>query len=832
MILRSLLYYTLDHPFKDKEKILFSNRNKAVNTAGQIREVDRNPNEGNARYLRVHISPDKEDQNKDSERLSRYEQIRQKKEYADFNRAKTIVIMRFARSLIIGYLLYLAPETFWNPIVTLFNMVAHGLSDYARWCVILFLPLKAFLRTFGTFFYYRGKFNLGIPGMWHRVHEGSKALEVYDKTDKTHLELLKEDIDDYLKALEKKADREGQKKLKDKLSTLFKEKELKKDSREILEELDRIIEDHQESELWSEMIRLEEVKEEILYRSTTDWDTKAPIYHFYPASGPTEIPMSPMATIRFQSYKKQAEKLRNWTDSPLIQKLKKSVLEDYRELNEAKTNEERVEILQRLSGNLERLRDEVGRLHLGENIFIPNEKGNDPALFYHGLYNLFGQALCELEKGYRRAGWGFFLLKSNQAGRRRIKTLINETDLFIQGEYRNRSSKLIRNLSAAGGKNAARGLGLAAMLLFITGSLFSFYRAGPGETIILNKVRLGYQGQFINREIEIVESEIPLLGWHLPRPFVSHTVINEEKKTIPVYMVMGEFKTENMIGKLMTGLSGQLGTKFDIVELEILYKPVNPQVWSLYNSDGKGERRLLRDLSELAEEWRDSRGMELSVLSSLEFDHFFRELTDKGILEEYLKRSFSQTTFSTNIYYGSLSERFDSGIDAVLREFERTLDLKKADIHADDEEIAALEADLATASQIVRDLKLDIKEQVKLEYNSLRSDPRMLDSLVSDPYGNAQKLKDFETLWVNLSNYVQYLYRQQELTEMLSRGFIDLSLKEEARQLYPMQLELTEYLQENSLIKELIDIQSVRFKHKVIGLTEFTQYQEKWKDTI
>ncbi|MCP4176916.1 MAG: hypothetical protein GY756_04045 [bacterium] len=48
----------------------------------------------------------------------------------------------------------------------------------------------------------------------------------------------------------------------------------------------------------------------------------------------------------------------------------------------------------------------------------------------------------------------------------------------------------------------------------------------------------------------------------------------------------------------------------------------------------------------------------------------------------------------------------------------------------------------------------------------------------------------------------------------------------------PYHMDFAKFIQDNSLIKDLVKIESIKFNHKTIGLTEFSQYQDKWKDTI
>jgi len=739
-----------------------------------------------------------------------------KGELKGINRAKYREVMRFCRSVLAGYLLYLAPETFWAPIVQLFNLIAHGLSDYARWCIIFFFPLKAFIRTFGTFFYLKGKVKIGIPGRWHQIDEGAKDYKLFDSDPKKQLNKKEKHFAEVLEKL--KSDYPARRKWAEKIESFSAEGSLR--------EVTRILAAESSGELWAESIKLYDLFDEIQsLRSSLR-------YTFTPSSFRMDRERTLLLPLQQKSFEQQALNLRKFNMKPIVVRQKETIYRLGEELSRASSRSERLFSLEKLTEAFEILRDEASRFHMGDNYLVPHDKTNDHSLFYHSLYRLSGQALSELEKRYRRTDWGISPILTGWSEQKRIKLFFHDAESLLTGKGTERWRNFSETFSASWGKSPIRGLVLTLLILFLTGSVLGFYFPHSGDSLIKRTVRLGYEDSFINWEREIEEVSERSIRWHPPRPFSTVQIIDGANREITIYMIMGEHFSPNPLDRLLSRLSGQLGTKFEIVELEISYRPENAEAWSLYNGDGKGDRRLLRDLSELTEEWRNRRGNEETSLSNEAFDNYFRELDRRGIIEEFLRRTFSQTAFSTNIHYGSLTERYDAGFSAVLGEFERAVDIKKSDLLVSTEEAEELERSLGQASDLVRDLRESVKEQVRLEYDSLRSNPQLLEQLVRSPYANAQKLKDFETIWISLLNYIQYLYKQKELSERLSGGFVDMSLREEALKLYPLQLNLAQYLQENSFIRELIHIESISFKNRVIGLTEFTRYQEKWKETI
>ena len=841
MNLRVFPYYTIDHPLKGKETVIISNRMEIAKTRNQVYAISKNPLNDSPRLVRVLISGETVDLDKDSKKIRNYEQTFKEKEKLDFYNAKMYEIMRFTRSLLIAYILYLAPESFWSPIVALFNMIAHGLSDYARWCIIAFFPIKAVIRSFGSLIYIqtKGRFiNIGFPGRWHQIHQSSKTLELFDSIDDSIEERLNREISILIKNMKDKENSQGE--LIGELESLFEEIWHRSDYMEVNRQIISYINKGEKSPLWGEMVKLNMLRKELIYFLSSGVNNFSTIQHFNNGNTKDSQLQIAMAPVKFQSYISQSENLTKFKNLPLAKQLKSIVLRNQIILKNSKDRQSRLSSLEKLTNGLERLRDEAGRFHMGHNQFIPNEKGNDIALFYHNLYTIFGEALCDLENKYRRAKFGIIPIISEKAQRRRIKRLFTHAEIFIEGRSHKRSLSIWRKIKSIGGMNLRTGLATSAIVMFAIASLLSFYWIRPGDTVVQNDMKIGYMGQFINNESYMIDYgeflTVPFtqseLGWHFPKPLSRHEIINNNSREISLYMIMGEYHTANPISNLLSSLSGQLGTRFDVIQLKLKYIPKKAETWSLYNIDNRGDRRLLRDLSELTEEWRSNRGIDLTSFTNDDFEQFFRELSDMGVIEDYLTRSFSQTAFSTNIYYGSLSERFDSGFDAVQKEFRRKIEVAEINPLMDISERELMKQSLIKATEVVDELQANINEQVKIEYSELRSNPEMLNKLVKDPYNNIQKLKDFETLWLNISNYVQYLYRQKQIMEILSTGYIDLSLREEAQNLYPQHLDLADFLQGNEFIKELIEIQSINFEQKSIGLTEFTQYQEKWKETI
>jgi len=151
MNLKTFQCYRIPHPFKKDRPVIISDNKTRASIRDCTWEFLNGKTVVKPKVLSFLISPDKASSTGE---YNEYLKTIKLKEERAFNRVKLKECMRFLRSLLIGYLLYIAPPAFWEPIETVFDSVAHGMSDYAKLWVILFFPVKGLIRTFGTGFHF------------------------------------------------------------------------------------------------------------------------------------------------------------------------------------------------------------------------------------------------------------------------------------------------------------------------------------------------------------------------------------------------------------------------------------------------------------------------------------------------------------------------------------------------------------------------------------------------------------------------------------------------------------------------------------------------------
>ncbi len=296
-----------------------------------------------------------------------------------------------------------------------------------------------------------------------------------------------------------------------------------------------------------------------------------------------------------------------------------------------------------------------------------------------------------------------------------------------------------------------------------------------------------------------------------------------------IYLVIGESFSEGYWDKFISGMSGPLGINYEVVQFTISYVPADVETWEGYNPDGLGVKRLIRDTSDIVEEWKtgilSNRDVSSEDLNYI-FDTFFREMSDRGIIEDYIKRSFSQTVFSTNIYYGSPLERLKPGFDIVLGELDRReKDYKNNPVLSDDEKNELLKS-VESARTIVSDTLEEMKEQVALEYGELRRHPEQLQEFSKKPWLHVQELRNFETLWAGLQNYILYNYKRERIKEIFTKTDNFVTERDE------LMNSLLDHLNSDSHLMSLINIRKIDFEFKVIGMSQLNMLQQKWRDLI
>jgi hypothetical protein len=206
------------------------------------------------------------------------------------------------------------------------------------------------------------------------------------------------------------------------------------------------------------------------------------------------------------------------------------------------------------------------------------------------------------------------------------------------------------------------------------------------------------------------------------------------------------------------------------------------------------------------------------------YDTYFGELCRRGIIEDFIRNSFSTSAMSSNIYYGSTLERIKPGFDIITDELERKEDEYDNMKTLSGQQRKRLIAGIEEAKRVVEQTYNAVKERVAVEYGELRLHPKRLNEYVENPYGNISHFEDFETLWGSIRYYTWYVYAHEKLLEQL---------REEKRRGESMLIdEVMNKLTHDSHIGSLITIDTIDYSITVVGLAQLNLLQRTWRDIM
>jgi len=601
---------------------------------------------------------------------------------------------------------------------------------------------------------------------------------------------------------------------------------------------------------WGEVPKLLNMKADLLFHAQYGEFTFAPFFAVSPDTDPDSLfgntilhrredEINVLLSVKARAFCQQARNLKAFFGQTSTKELYNEIQTKYISLNKVQERSRRIYFLNRITDCFEALRNSIGKYNMGENTGIPHEKGKDLSNFFHFLYMTFGKAACDLENRYKKVTFGFRAVLSGKGQRKRIKGAIDEAHLLV---YQKRLSirKILQDkILSCLGWSWQTGLLTTIFILLLVGSVFSFTFLSPQEFIVERGIMLGYKDYFITDTVKTKDYGTGLklpglkleLHWHPPPPIVrDHKISLTKSRPLDVYMPTLKHYPTNIWENTKTVLSGPLGMDFDAVKFVIQYIPKDPELWGEYDFDGFGEHRLTRDITNIIEEWKtkqiESFGekVEYEGYITYIYDTFFKELCRRGIIEEYIRNSFSSSIMSTNIYYGSTLDRIKPGIDIILNDLDdrqKELDLR---IRLNTDEKEMLEKNIRESKKIVEDIYDMIKEQVKIEYDKLRAHPRLLKKYVENPYANYTELQEFETLWGSVQYYTWYVYCNKRLLDMFSSN--SNTGKNQTM------ISLKEALEANTHICSLIKISDIDYMITVISFTQLNALQQKWRNIM
>ncbi len=270
-----------------------------------------------------------------------------------------------------------------------------------------------------------------------------------------------------------------------------------------------------------------------------------------------------------------------------------------------------------------------------------------------------------------------------------------------------------------------------------------------------------------------------------------------------------EASTDTLYKKGLKLLAGAMGRYYQVAEVSFDFLPKDRDIWISYDYDGKGTKRLRRDITSIVDEWKEELfDFERSPLIDLEDEEemeeilagsYFKKLWDEGRMKEIIKSQIFRDPQMT-YQYGTYSERINPGIDLILEGLER----EKAEIKDSflakkekEEKLARIEEFKSQIEQI----KKDTLERVKEEYGALRKSPQEFKKYLSDPE-SISELRGFETVW----SAIQWTMLTQYTTDKLTKTLQGELGEEKKQELLGM---LRERIEENPYFSSIMEIRDV-----------------------
>jgi len=909
MSLRAIRYYWIPDPLERGRWVATGDQEAVTSALGRAFESVMRRTSDRPSQVRAVIAPRFVDLREAEESAKAYERNLRLRLVRAYDYRKLKELLRFAGGLAIGYLLFIASADFWAPIEAAADAIDQSLGAFAKWSIIAFFPLRAFVMTFGTGLYvplppaiaknpvFRkipllGRIrSIGTAGRWSEIADASRVTRVFARIGASRRREFLAQAEAAVRNVERKLRRASiaaGAKAAESIGPDSESGRLLRELSALVDELSRLVggaerdrgairpwSDRFELFLrkatadarrggffpWGEIPKLAMMREELV-RQALDADFAfAPLKVVHPGSRPDELFPSAAALrsgeavdldlpLRAEGLARQAESLERFLSLPRTVRAREEVYECLDRLRRARSRRERETLLERIASGFETLRNQVLSLHMREMPDSGQERCKDLSNIYHRLYLCFGKAACDLSIGYRKAFIGFLPLRSDRAQARRIRAAEDKADRILGRDRRHRLPAFRDRIVYGIARTWRRGLVFVGSLVFLLGSLASLYTLGPGEAEVETSLALGTRTGFLSRSVRAVAFggglRLPLVGrelrWHLPPPLVAgHRISLEALRTFTVPLVIGQRHPDSAWAKLIGWLSGPLGASYDTIIFTFGYVPREPESWARYDPDGLGPRRLARDSIDIVSEWSAEKLTDFAagITTAADvrevayvFDSYFKELSRKGVIEEYIRDAFSSTAFSSNIQYGSPLERLRPGVDAILGRISRLADESRADILMGDAERQRLDDSLDFARELVSDALEEAKEQARVQYGELRRDPIQLERYLRDPYGHIAELHDLEALWSSIQGYAWYLYNTEKLLGLLRAGEGATYTMAAARQGNLLLAEVMERLSSNDHLARLIDLRTARYEIVSLSAPQLGVVQQKWQDIL
>jgi len=849
-------YFKIPHPLdKDKGGIVISDPGKLSEKCFKA-FLDDKKSSGSAELpwiLRVLISPE-EVYPEDEVLVKRFEQNAEIQDSNFWAIYKLRIFLRFTAACAVGYFIYWTIFNFpwfWVPAgLVLENILGETLSKIFQGIVIAFVPVLSFIKNF-----------IGAK-RWVRANSRSQYTKIYRQFGKSSRQYFVKEVKKCLKNIEVAAQEE---KVPIEIGTI----------ENILEE---ILTKYQVSldfaQDWSR--RFEEILEDLSRRAKAEVFLEAVVIKFdqlkndlilHYLEGFQMIPLKiarpnlskkeflPSLNYDFdlrlnllgEGFKQKAKNLKDFLAE--TSSIQESIYSNFDYLKRAKGKRERVKLLQSIEESFEDLRNITGNFHLGDNPYVPHEIGENLSDFYDRLYRLFGETKLDILEGEKAVKGVLFRrlkIRTERQQRKRIQELRLKVErLLCQGISTKKVYEKISHFFSFFGVSLKRSLAFSGIILFAFACLLSFKVVGPDEALTSTYLRWGVKetitqkAPLLSRGVRVYKfgEGLPIfpkreLFWQLPLPLVyTHKIDFTQLQEFTAHMIFSA-PIDSLYKRGLQLLAGAYGGYYQAVEISFKFIANDGEVWIKYDYDGKGTKRLARDIASVVDEWRGELfDLYESPLLDLEDEEemeeifsgsYFKKLWDEGRMEEIIKSQIFRSPMMA-YQYGTYSEMIGPGVDLILRS------LEGEKLKVEDRNLSRLEkeeklAEIEDFKSRIEKIKEDTLEMAKEEYDVLRKQPEKFKKYLSDPESIAE-LRGFETIWPA----IQRIMLQHYITDKLIK-IMEGELGEEKRQ--ELLQRLVEKIEENPYFSSLIEIRDVRAKVLSMNSMSYRSFISKITEEI
>ena len=350
--------------------------------------------------------------------------------------------------------------------------------------------------------------------------------------------------------------------------------------------------------------------------------------------------------------------LENFFSSAEFNTTREKIVTNYLSLSHASIKSQRIKFTQDISSFFQKMVFLSSRLHLGQTP-LPYERGTILKDLYHNLFVTFGKVCYFLRK--RKCG--------NFSSSRIIKKMQkNLKSTFELGEKN--TPHILLQIAAKPAVGFLISLGVLALFAAPTG----FHLIFPDEVAIIHNYRFSYQG-FLGEEVKVKDyfSFPTTLGlqnlklfWEVPKPFCFVHNINLKKTySGKVFIILQEVEPSGILDRFFHLFREEWGKGYTGLNLQFTYKIHNPELWAMYDYDGKGKERLSRDLEPYTLQYIEKKKQDykenLYRENPAEIDSHFKKCLAQGKVKEWIRRFLYPSLLDT-YRVGSMYERYLAGL--------------------------------------------------------------------------------------------------------------------------------------------------------------------------